>query len=164
MSETEYKNLDNKIDRELEYANGVPLNPISQYNYFVHVYNQPCNLVEGSTLEFAKNDVLFTKLYYFSTPNSYAVRYIIPVLLSISLFAASYKNGSIVCVYLGVVIFIFNLLLPIFVGIRMNNAYKVFLKNSELVSQPLQHMVFNPQFCRQYKQDAVTVNILAKGN
>lgn len=120
---------ENEISTDLNISEKVYGNPISKYNYFVNIYNNEVNKVDG--IEFKKIENSFLYKPFFSLINNFLGK----ILLVLILLAIPLLN-----------IFVFIVIL--ICTFTYYNGINIYKKNQNLINDPFKNMVYGAELCQ----------------
>lgn len=150
---------------ELEQdPNKNPRTPISQYNYFIRVYNMECNLVENNKLQEAEDSKFVETFYPYKSKAIFFVRFIIPVAIQAAILILCLASIQLLWILASGVIFIISFIFSGYMAIMISSALEVSAKNLALVPHPLSQMIYSPILCKKKKMNTALYEVVERGN
>jgi hypothetical protein len=141
-----------------------PRTPISQYNYFVRVYNMECNKVENVTLQAAEDSAFVEALYPYKSNIHYLVRILIPLGLQAAILIISLANNQLLWILFSGIVFILSFIFSGYMAIKISGALETASRNLTQVPQPLSQMIYSPVLCKKKKMNAALYEVIERGN
>lgn len=135
---------ENEISTDLNASEKVFGNPISKYNYFVSIYNNEVNKVDG--IEFKKMENSFLYKSFFSLIHNFFGK----ILLVLVLLAFPVIN-IFVCIVILICIFSYY------------NGMNIYKKNKKLLNDPFKNMVYSAELCQALSRNDYFFNIDLNG-
>jgi len=163
MGRASYFRYESEIDLDMPAPTFLSNNPLSQYNYFISIYNRPYNKVNGIPLHEVEISSTFRSLYPFQSKKSYILRLLVPNLALFFLLWVAAHTMSFAVVILGVGVAMLSILYSAFISLCIFKGYSVMQMNEDLVENPLANMIYSPKLCAKQDTMAAYFKIKSQG-